>query len=319
MCRLVMALLAISLFGCQCELPRVWVEDAQVIELSADRIESLQTTTDSGTIRVRARDDDQDLIELTATIRVGAASEVEAYDILDSIDIETQLRDAERQQVIGWRITDDRRRSASINVSYELLVPARLGVNARTHNGEIDVAGIQGNCDLESRNGQISLVSEHAELDNDRAIRAATHNGPIRVDAAANDLRLNTHNGEVRVRTTAPRFRFESHNGEIDAQLLAQGPVDGRINTHKGAVRVQLAQGLAAQVKCRADLGNVSAQGLDRFEKVKREHLGQVGSGEGRIEIQTHNGAIDLRRDDARTLTERQEVRATPTARWLLH
>lgn len=318
------ALLVVSLspsLGCAGILPpRVWVEEGEVIEVSAEHVQTLLAKTQNGQVRVRPREDDAETIEVTVTKRVGGPDEALAYEALDAIEIDTPLDEEERVQELTWHWRDDREYPYSVEVSFDVRAPARLAVTARTQNGAIDVGGVTGSCDLESSNGKVAVENLSAMPANPPEIKAVTSNGAVQASVIASELFARSHNGEIVVKTSAERLKIENHNGAIEAELSHAGPIDGSISTHNGSIKLVLGVDVDAEIKGRSSHGEIQLKGLDEPRRKGGAFEGRVGSGGGEIKLETHNGSIRVRvgddeggDGDAEAVAEpREEVRSTP-------
>lgn len=311
-----LAALGCTLAGCDTKfVPRVWVEDAQVIELTGLDIETLAATTSHGAIRIRPAEESDELILLTVTIRAGATDDDAAYALLDKVEIETPLDEDQHMQHVNWRWREPEPCHASVLVSYDIRMPSRLRTIVRTQNGDIDIAGIAGSCDAETYNGTLNIANNGVELVDKPTVRAVSHNGAIRVSADAEELTLHTHNGRIDVSTHTPRFEITSHNGEIVARLHSAGEATGKLTTHNGSAKLDVTPDLNATFECRSANGRVTLTGLEELHARGHKRRGRLGSGAGEIQVDTHNGSIELRVESIRESTKpvpAAEVRGQP-------
>lgn len=271
--------LAATSAGCDLGIPKVYVEETQIIELSAMDIETLSALTHNGHVKVEAAADGGETIIAEVTIRAGGRTEEEAEQALRSIEILTPVTgDDENVQEIRTRQTE-RRPFRSVTVSYDITMPATLALRAKTHNGKIEVREIQGACELES------------------------HNGRIEVDGASGSLSAKTHNGGIDVATEAAEVNLSTHNGGIEARLFTSGQLSGKIDSHNGSIRLSFQQGVSADVDCRTRNGHVSINDTaltDVWQKRgRKKHIkGRLGEGGSELKVETSNGSISLEIDD---------------------
>ncbi|MCP4249695.1 MAG: DUF4097 domain-containing protein [bacterium] len=250
--------------------PRVWVESQQRIELSAADIDTLAAVTHNGRVTVVATDNaDSDLIVVEAAKRAGARTEEEAQACMDALTITTDV--ADRTQKLGWKLDRPKPPSWQVQVAFEVTVPPRLAVDAKSHNGRIEVRGVKGDCRVETHNGAISVQSTG------RIVEAETHNGKINVRAAASQVALLTH------------------NGSIDARLQADGDLGGSVTTHNGQIHLRLGDRTATRLACSTYNGRIHCRRELDDATINRRHLrGRVGDADAELTAQTHNGSITI-------------------------
>ncbi|MFK7956256.1 MAG: DUF4097 domain-containing protein [Lysobacterales bacterium] len=145
------------------------------------------------------------------------------------------------------------------SVSYEMKVPmgARLR-SVETVNGSIEIVGVSGEVDAE------------------------TVNGSIEVRGVSSDAKLSTVNGRVEAQLdrlqSDQRVSLESVNGQILVYLPDDADVEIRAETVHGSLR--------------NDFGLPVDKGM-----VGKDLRGRLGSGGGRLTLDTVNGSISIRRD----------------------
>jgi len=265
-CWLAVLLLAATAGGCGS--PLSWETRQEQIEITSDGIQAVSLKTHNGKIHVSAVDDADALIEVTATIEGGASSAEEVRECLDAIEIVVSDADSATLEVF-WRWRDGQRSGWSAKVSFDVVVPSRLGVEAETHNGAIDVNGVEGDCRLKSQNGRIRSLADGP------ALRAETHNGGLFVQTAATDVVLVTH------------------NGSIDAVLKSNDMISGNVKTHN------VNPLCSTKISGRTKNGRItSTLPLEEEDSNRKSITGQMGTGSGTLTVSTHNGSISLRATD---------------------
>jgi len=145
-------------------------------------------------------------------------------------------------------------------VTYTLIVPASVNLDAiSTVNGDVTVAGVSGTVDVQSVNGDIELENlvDNADLE--------TTNGGIVAS-------------------------FERMQG---SQRVDADTVNGRITLH-------LPADSSARVRAETLNGSIDARdfGLEADEGgfVGKDLSGTIGTGEARIDLDTVNGGIRIRK-----------------------
>ncbi len=145
------------------------------------------------------------------------------------------------------------------SVSYELKVPAGARLRSvETVNGSVEIKGVSGEVDAE------------------------TVNGSIKVSGIRADAKLSTVNGRVEAQLdrldSDQRVSLESVNGQIEVYLPDGADVEIRAETVHGSLR--------------NDFGLPVEKGM-----VGRDLRGRLGSGGGRLSLDTVNGSINIRRN----------------------
>lgn len=173
---------------------------------------------------------------------------------------------------LGWRWKTLKKRNWSADVSFDIKAPGHMNLDVETHNGEINVAGVTGDVDIE------------------------THNGEINVNTGGKALEAESHNGEINAVFAGTSVELSSHNGEVTADLSRCAAVTGSVTSHNGAVQISVGAGTSASLEARSNNGGIDCEApLTDMKKSKRSLDGKLGSGGGKLEIETHNGAIAIK------------------------
>lgn len=261
--------------GCVVNHLNARVEGEQVLEHSAEGIQSVAVQSDNGHIEVAATADSAGNIQIEARIEVAAPNEDEALIALDHVEITAAVDESTGGLEIDWRWDDDqRRRDVAVSVSYHLTVPPAMDVRLTSHNGYLETSGPIGNCRASSRNGHIKIAGG---------------------DTSATSLSAETHNGRLTIATPASKIKLETYNGRVEANLTSLAPT-GSIESHNGALQIQLDPAVSVKLACEAHNGSVAGQALpepERFDGPRRNRRSAtLGEGEGTLRIETHNGQI---------------------------
>lgn len=267
-------LFVIGLAGCDMMPPRVWVETERIIELSPTDVEKLAVYTVNGQVNVRPSDDDDPSIIVVAKIKAGGRDEADAQAALEAVEIETPRTgdDSDIQEVRSmWR--GDRPSHWQAKVNFDVTMPRKMDLHAESHNGDVDVQGLESKCELSS------------------------HNGSVEARDAATELAASSHNGSVTVRTPADQVELSTHNGAVRAVLLSKAP-QGTATSHNGKVQVRVQPEASFAFECQVHNGGIDVEGLTttRIERSRRNASGQVGSdpGDRHLALETHNGQVSL-------------------------
>lgn len=255
-----------SYFMCD---PKVWSETEQNLSLDSVGLERLKVKTSNGSITITGASGSEG-ITVRADIKGGGDDDLDAAACIDAILIRTPVEDG--TQVITWDWKEVRNNSWQACVAFEITVPSRLVVEAVTHNGDIRMNGMAANAGL------------------------VTHNGSVGVGGHGGDLDVETHNGSINAEAGGKKINLHTHNGAIGASLGASGSIEGKFVTHNGDVVVALGKEVSAQITARTDNGRINLNADLETTTHKRTFLvARAGTGEGKLEVETHNGSVTVR------------------------
>ena len=161
-------------------------------------------------------------------------------------------------------------------VDLEVTVPAGFRLaRATTTNGDLEVRNVTGDLNAETTNGRIDVDGV------DGGLVAESTNGEIDVAGVSGDVNADTTNGAIAV-------------------LLADGGGDLTAESTNGELTVRAPASLDATVSVSTTNGDASIDGFDdsstsgggSFEVT-------LGAGTRRVRLETTNGDVTLRSDDA--------------------
>jgi DUF4097 and DUF4098 domain-containing protein YvlB len=244
----------------------------RMVQLSAPLEEGclLEAKTHNGSIIIEGADVTE--CSLTATIIAGAATETEAKEL------------AERTQVkldrLGNKLVVKIEKptplvNRSIKVSLKATVPNRTNLQLTTHNGAVNITEITGDVAATTHNGKMTLMKLTG------AANLQTHNGSIKCEEIAGNAKLRTHNGKISVYyvQTAPavcNVSAVTHNGGIEFTAPPNLSAQVDISTHNGSIKTDLPISVVGKIN-------------------KRKLKGTIGTAQGKLHLETHNGSIDIR------------------------
>jgi len=209
---------------------------------------------------------------LTATIVARAVTEEEAQKLAERTKITLEPSPGRLAAKIEKPLLVS---NQSIAVNLDVTVPNRTNLEFSTHNGDIKVANITGQVDGTTHNGSVTTTQICGTA------MLQTRNGSIRCDDISGDAQLKTHNGSVKVRYSqaAPPtcdISIVTYNGQIEFAAPANLSAAVEASTHNGSIRTELPITL---------VGDVS----------KRSISGTIGTGQGKVRLETHNGSITIK------------------------
>jgi len=145
-------------------------------------------------------------------------------------------------------------------VKYEVIVPMGTRLDSvETVNGNVNISGVSGKVDAESVNGDLDISD------------------------LAGDVGLSTVNGSIDAAFTRleneQRVKIETVNGRVTVNLPANADVDINADTLNGGINA-------------SDFGLETDKGF-----VGSDLNGKIGNGSARLNINTVNGAIKIRKN----------------------
>ena len=233
----------------------------------------LELTNGNGNVAVEGVKGEE--IVLVATKKVKAKSEEEGQKRLNQIQI---VLSEEKPNLRIVTDVSELPSKGNWSVNYEVQLPMHMSLFARTSNGNIDVADLQEQAQVETSNGNVAAHRIGG------AITARTTNGNVKLHDVEGAIEAKTTNGnvygELCTFDTGKRTTLHSSNGNVQLDV----PND-----------------VSAKVVAATRNGNVHCD-LPISVSLQRRNLmeGIVGSGEGEIELRTTNGNVKITRNKVR-------------------
>lgn len=219
-----------------------------------------------------------------AEAKVGA---IEVKMTVDGGTLRVEVEDPDR----GMGVVFGSMRSSQI--SFEIVVPRQAAITVHTSNGRVTLKGTDGDADLTSRFGSITVE------DVTSSITVDTSNGDVTVHRSGGELaRIDLHSdfGSITVRqVTAKELTLDSNNGALDVKdVTVEG--DLTLNTRFG--RIDLDGGGARSLTVESQNGDITVNDLrldrplDLFTNFGKVSVTRTKASEYKIE--TRNGPIKL-------------------------
>jgi hypothetical protein len=245
----------------------------ETIRLDTTGLSELEVRTHNGSIEFVGQSVEAGESSVVVTKRAGARSQESAEEALQALQVFVEPAGPGVQR-IGWRWTTNRKMSWSAEVDFVVRAPSTIRLDADTHNGGIKVSGAKND------------------------IRLLTHNGSVQIDASQGALRACTHNGRVDARYEGGDIQLTSHNGHLTADLSRCAAVRGILTTHNGSVELIASESTSAGLQCHTHNGRVQSDWPLRNESKssRTELVGDLGTGGGLLRLETHNGAIRIKK-----------------------
>ena len=209
---------------------------------------------------------------LTATIIARAVTEEDAKELAEQTKV-TLEPSANKLTVKIDKPTFLRNRSVSVNLN--AMVPNQTNLELNTHNGAVKIANITG---------QVS---------------GTTHNGGVTATQVSGTSKLGTHNGSITCKDISGDAQLRTHNGSVKVYYseAAQPVCNASVVTHNGGVDFTAPPDFSAAVDALTHNGSIKTElPITVTGKVSKKKLtGTIGTGQGKLHLQTHNGSITIK------------------------
>jgi len=211
------------------------------------------------------------LCDLTATITARADTQENAQKLAEAVNVKLKTTDNGLKFIIE-------KPSPLINkhvgVAIEGTLPNQADLDLTTHNGAVDITNITGNT------------------------KAITHNGAVTCQNTSGSSNLTTHNGKITCSEVAGDLQLKTHNGGIKAvySAIATPPKSIDAVTHNGSILLQSPAGFTGRVDLSTHNGSISSNLPITIsgEMSKNSIKGNIGTGDGKLRLETHNGSIRI-------------------------
>jgi DUF4097 and DUF4098 domain-containing protein YvlB len=181
----------------------------------------------------------------------------------------------------------------NISVSLDVKVPNQTNTELITHNGALKIKNLNGRLDGTTHNGQFTAenISGQSKL--------KAHNGKILCKGASDNTQLQTHNGSIICEEVSGDINLRTHNGSAKAFYSTAAPPVCNISivSHNGGVSLTAPPNLSAKIDVSTHNGSIKTDlPVTIIGKLsKRKLTGTIGTGQGRLYLETHNGSITIK------------------------
>jgi hypothetical protein len=212
---------------------------------------------------------------LTATIIAHAVTEEDAREVAEQTEI--------KLEPFGSRLTAKIKkpimmRNRSVSVNLNVILPNKTSLELNTHNGGVKITDITGEVDATTHNGKVTAtqITGNTKLE--------THNGGITCKEISGDTQLRTHNGGIKIyysETAKPACDVSvvTHNGGVEFVAPPNFSAEVNVSTHNGSIKTDIPITVTGKVR-------------------KGRLTGTIGTGEGKLHLETHNGSITIKGRD---------------------
>ncbi len=204
------------------------------------------------------------------------------------------------------------REGAPSVIDLDITVPQAMALNLSGTYADITVDGVQGAISAETVNGEVNvrggkgIVTLHSIQG---SVTLADASGRIEVNSVNEDVALSNITGEIKVETTNGEVMLTGIKsssvdaGTINGDVLYEGTVtDGgsySLGSHNGDITVSVPEGTNVTITAATANGDIdSSFPLPMVPSPTGKHRKtfKIGSGSARMELESFQGDIELRR-----------------------
>ncbi|HYO46594.1 MAG TPA: hypothetical protein VEY33_07900 [Gemmatimonadota bacterium] len=179
------------------------------------------------------------------------------------------------------------------SVEYVLTVPADMPLEIDVVQGEVDVSGTRAGMQIQSVNGAITVHGGDGSID------LGSVQGSITLEGARGEVHAESVNGRIQLRgIDSGRVTAETVNGAVSYEGSIRSDGWYRFSTHNGGIDLTIPANAGATFTASTFNGTL-VTGFPvtlREAKEGKEFSFTLGSGGARIELETFNGTMSIRR-----------------------
>ncbi|HQJ38397.1 MAG TPA: DUF5668 domain-containing protein [Bacillota bacterium] len=205
-------------------------------------VKTLKVTNDFGEIKVLPADGNTIRLEADITVKCNDESKAREYARNSVEIIEGEVTELYPKTPYNWVKGDH----ARAQIDFVVYVPKGISLEARGSFGDIRAEGIEGECRIENKNGEIiaSNISGDADIDNSF--------GDIEVNNIGGKADISNNNGEISADNIGGSAVIENHFGDIEAEKVGG---DLKVVNNNGRIYVKEVRGKADLVNAFGDIG----------------------------------------------------------------
>jgi DUF4097 and DUF4098 domain-containing protein YvlB len=228
-----------------------------------------------------------------------------AADHSSRVEIEIDASDP------SFEIRATHRRGIPTTVDYQLTVPKWMALELSGVNTDMSIENSEGEVEVQSVQGEVSVIG------GTKNVTANSVEGAVRIEGASGKIECSSVNGNVHIERSTGPVVASSVNGEIvldriDSDDVEASTINGtvsydgvikdggsyRFSTHNGDVAVTVPEGANATVSVATFSGEFSSGFPIQLRETKhgKRFNFTLGNGDARIELESFQGGIRLRR-----------------------
>ena len=227
---------------------------------SGFNVKTLKVTNDFGEIKVLPAGGNTIRLEAEVMVKCNDENKAREYARNAVEIIEGEVTELSPKIPPNW----NKNAHARAQVDFVVYVPKGISLIARGSFGDIEAEGIEGECRIENKNGEIAALNIGGDVDIDNSF------GDIEVSNIGGKADISNNNGEISADNIGGSAVIENHFGDIEAEKVGG---DLKVVNNNGRIYVR-------EVRGKADLGNAFGDiGIKRVE--------------GGITVENKNGRIE--------------------------
>jgi len=283
----VLPLLAIATAGCVINLDadQVVVRDEKQFKVGAGA--ELTLDTFDGSIQVTSWDRPEVMVTIE---KRGPDHETASGLQVKSSQDGSRVRIEAPQPLVARRVIGIGNSGPS--VSFIVQVPRELKLNARTRDGSISVANVNGTIELRSGDGSIKGEAISGDLN------ARTDDGSMRIVDVNGRVAVHSGDGSIHLEGKVNDLNAQTGDGsiEIEADDGSGMKSDWEVTTGDGSITLRLPRDFSADIDAESRDGRVES-GFAGIEPDKRDDdrgtmRGRIGNGGRTVRLRTGDGSI---------------------------
>jgi DUF4097 and DUF4098 domain-containing protein YvlB len=219
-----------------------------------------------------------------------------------------------RQGTSSVRVEAEGHRGPARGVRFEITVPREFGVAIDGVNIVATVDGVHGDVDVDNVEGEITIrnvvgnvsiesVSGSVVVDNVRGnVSAGSTNQGLRITGVRGNVEAESTNGSIVMRTIEGNLvEASTINGIIEYDGAVRD--DGRyyLGAFNGQITMSIPERANASITVRTANGRIVTSFPIPLQSTRENRISfNVGTGSARVELESHNGTIQLVRPRGR-------------------
>ena len=243
----------------------------------------LDVLSDIGGIVITVGMSDRVRVQAVLTPQLGPLDLPEATARIRALEANPPIQQTGNRIRIGY--PPDPQLLARISMRLAIEVPRSTVVRARTGSGGIQISGIDGRIDAESRSGRIVISESNGD------VSAKTRSGGILVSKSQG--RVVAHNGSGGIEGTDVAGPIDAMTESGAIRLSQIKPAEVRAHSRSGAINVTLVRGGGYDFLARSESGKIFISEMqNRKGKNARYLTGNLSGGGPMVDISTNSSSV---------------------------
>jgi hypothetical protein len=219
-----------------------------------------------------------------------------------SIQINSASADIEASEVT----CDLTVQSASSDISLENTTG---NIECNISSGDVDITGHRGHLSINGNSSDLRLADIEGDVDGHSssgdinvdkvkgAVQLSTSSGDSRIYDIDGNLDISSTSGEIEASGVTGSVRANAISGDVKLTALSATQGDFKVESVSGDVQVEISREYAGQVQARSVSGTVNSHLSGELDKDSDSQVrGSIGNGEGRLNVSTTSGDINIDR-----------------------